>query len=593
MKKAIPFLLVILFGAVCVFGQTPSGAYSSPANGSTSGTITGQVAGVVNPTLSPYNAPVTQSCANLSVILTNGSNTVGCSTATFTSADVGKVIFASCCGGLGGQNKSSSTLKLTQGVINSIVDSTHVTVCTTTGACTPVNATASSASGTLLYWGFKADTAVATALTDTYAGPGPCKEFFWSGILMVSSAKGNGPAACILPIGATNDTNLSIAGTGRANSLLLMSPDFDYSGCTGGVNSNTCFFGLQGIERKYFGINGGGFSNTGSHAVVILDSMIDDFDFDIGLSDIGAQDALMICYQMDGSGAYPNFVEIDGCGSAPIVISTGTANTLINGYAADVKGPNVSGNEGGAMRVKSGATVNTYGMYFGPCNTAGSLHCVNVNAGGTWYSNGDICITGAVTNCVSVSGIAHLNNFTNPTDFGLTADRAIFTNNAAARVYITNSSLFGTVAPLANLVPGTIFLDSVTTVAGGGTNTGITPTCTFTSGGGTSPSCTVQAGSLNERGTIIASTGTGSPGTTGTITLTFAGTFAAPSGIGPLCVVTVNNSGTAWGNMAIVQNSTQSTTAPLIAWANSVGGTLTALTVSSPYRIDYSCVIRP
>lgn len=34
MKKALTFLLFILFGAICVFGQTPPGGYSSPASSS-------------------------------------------------------------------------------------------------------------------------------------------------------------------------------------------------------------------------------------------------------------------------------------------------------------------------------------------------------------------------------------------------------------------------------------------------------------------------------------------------------------------------------------------------------------------------------
>jgi hypothetical protein len=122
--------------------------------------------------------------------------------------------------------------------------------------------------------------------------------------------------------------------------------------------------------------------------------------------------------------------------------------------------------------------------------------------------------------------------------------------------------------------------------------TGLAPTCTFTSGGGTSPSCALQAGSTNEKGVIIATTGTGSPGTTGTVTLTFEGTFTGGVATTPACNFNPDDSGTAWGNGAITKVSTQSSTAPIVAWSNSAANVLTALAVSSPYRIDYTCTPR-
>lgn len=115
------------------------------------------------------------------------------------------------------------------------------------------------------------------------------------------------------------------------------------------------------------------------------------------------------------------------------------------------------------------------------------------------------------------------------------------------------------------------------------------PSCTFTSGGGTTPSCAVQAGSTNEKGVIIATTGTGAPGSTGTITLTFLGTFTGGDGSTPACTYTLDNSGTAWGNESVAFASTESTTAPVVAWSNVATAVLTALATSSPYRIAYSC----
>lgn len=125
-----------------------------------------------------------------------------------------------------------------------------------------------------------------------------------------------------------------------------------------------------------------------------------------------------------------------------------------------------------------------------------------------------------------------------------------------------------------------------------GVTSGITPTCAFTSGGGTSPSCAIQAGSTNEKGVIIATTGTGAPGSSGTVTLTFVGTYSGPGATNPVCVYNVDNSGTAWGNEAGTQVSTQSTTAPIVAWFNVNSVVATALTTSSPYRISYKCEAR-
>lgn len=121
--------------------------------------------------------------------------------------------------------------------------------------------------------------------------------------------------------------------------------------------------------------------------------------------------------------------------------------------------------------------------------------------------------------------------------------------------------------------------------------TGVAPTCTFTSGGGTAPSCALQTGSTNESGVIIATTGTGAPGSTGTVTLNLLGTYTL-SASAPSCKFTLDNSGTAWGAEAVVFVNAQSTTAPVLAWTNINSIALAALTVSSPYRVDYTCTAR-
>lgn len=114
----------------------------------------------------------------------------------------------------------------------------------------------------------------------------------------------------------------------------------------------------------------------------------------------------------------------------------------------------------------------------------------------------------------------------------------------------------------------------------------LTPTCTFTSGGGTSPSCSLSTGSTDAAGIIIATTGTGSPGGTGTITLTFSTgtTFAAHKAA---CVYMASDGGTAWNGLAVMKDNTPSTTNDLFTWTN--GTTPTTLTASSAYWINYHC----
>lgn len=115
--------------------------------------------------------------------------------------------------------------------------------------------------------------------------------------------------------------------------------------------------------------------------------------------------------------------------------------------------------------------------------------------------------------------------------------------------------------------------------------TGTAPTCAFTSGGGTTPACTVTTGSANGAGTIIATTGTGSPGGTGTITLTFASAMGTHYG-NCLYMASDNGAGT-WAALPVMKDKTPSTTTDLFTWTN--GTVPTTLTTSTAYQINYHC----
>lgn len=115
---------------------------------------------------------------------------------------------------------------------------------------------------------------------------------------------------------------------------------------------------------------------------------------------------------------------------------------------------------------------------------------------------------------------------------------------------------------------------------------GTVPTCTFTSGGGTTPSCSLITGSSDNAGVIQATTGTGSPAGAGTITLTFSSTFGTNR---PVCQYMASEpSGVAtWAALASFKDENPSTTSDVFQFTNGV--TPTALTATSQYWINYQC----
>ena len=71
---------------------------------------------------------------------------------------------------------------------------------------------------------------------------------------------------------------------------------------------------------------------------------------------------------------------------------------------------------------------------------------------------------------------------------------------------------------------------------------------------------------------------TGSPGSTGTCTVTFGSAYAS----NPVIVCMLVKGATAWGTTATIQLTTQSSSAPVLTWANPSG-----LATSTSYK--FSC----
>lgn len=112
---------------------------------------------------------------------------------------------------------------------------------------------------------------------------------------------------------------------------------------------------------------------------------------------------------------------------------------------------------------------------------------------------------------------------------------------------------------------------------------GTAPTVSCT-GTGTSPTApSIDTGGTDAKFTITMNTGTGSPGSTGTCTVTFAAAYVTNK---PVMVCALVDGAAVWGNEAVVRISTQSLTAPVLTWTNEVTGVLTGLTVSTNYKLS-------
>jgi len=118
--------------------------------------------------------------------------------------------------------------------------------------------------------------------------------------------------------------------------------------------------------------------------------------------------------------------------------------------------------------------------------------------------------------------------------------------------------------------------------------TGVTPTCTVT-GAGATGTCALVAGSTNEKGTIRISAAGAAPAATGTVTLSFVGTFQFTAT--PTCTFNYANTGTGTWSLTVttpIVLTTRSSTAPVLNWNQ----TAVALTAGSTYDIDYACALR-
>jgi len=517
---------------------------------------------------------------NSSIVITSGSPTVTCNNCNFTAADVGKQFTASS-GGVGGVAASY------QGVF-AIPNSptTILAVNSATSITISRNATVSCTTGCEIAYATNDDAALDAAEAAWQALPVCGTIVLPAGTTAVLKGHFNNPGTACLNQTTSIDYNALIYGQGQGSTQIGLFAGFDSTTCTGG-GGDVCFFGYNQAVVNNLAFNGFGAGNTGfGSAKKLLGPGLGSQISDVACNAFGGSDANLIGFSFNGLGVRAKFLSIDGCGKVGAAVNSGICKCFYC-FFGDTLGPNLS--------ISNSAEFNDYGSDYGlsggtiVIDNAGIYRGFGTNLFGCGATNSTAIYMGNA----GAGGRTYLNN--SKFNCASTTSNGVFMNNAGQKLYLTGGTIIGGTTAAISRSAGTVFT-SPDTVFANGSITSLAPACTFSTGGGTSPSCALQAGSTNEEGVIIATTGTGSPGSTGTLTLTFAGTYAGPSNAAPSCTYTLDDSGTAWGDGAIVKALTQSTTAPTIAWsnyANSSGvATLATLATSSPFRIGYNCTAR-
>ena len=506
--------------------------------------------------------------------VSSGSNIVTCNNCSFTSVDIGKTFEAVTGGCCGATNMRAGTLSMGANLITGVTNSTTIT--------TTNNATANCAANCIIGYGTNDDAAWTTVDNAIAASIGCSVIVVPAGYSFIKEPHFNisGPMVCN-DSSTGHDYDYRFLGSGPYVSNLVIQNNFDWTACVFGPFSNGCFFSLRQVQVDNLGMTGMSFGATGSNSKVLLTPFFgSQFSDDSFIGFGGSDTASTGIYFTDGLRAkFLNMDAFGGTGGASRFFGTAAINYCYWCFFGDNLGHN--------FFVSDGEFID-YGSEYSQSGTFANLY----QSGATYIGFGSSSFQGGHT----VTGAAYYNQGGTAYLIGGNWDNSATTNGngiviQGGTVYARDTVFKG------NGTGGGVKWASGTYFDQGGNqyqtaSIAIAPACTFSTGGGTTPSCATQAGSTNEKGVIIATTGTGAPGSTGTITLTFVGTFSGASGAAPACTYTLDNSGTAWGAEAVTQINTQSTTAPVINWTNIAALTATALATSSPYRIDYTCQAR-
>lgn len=333
---------------------------------------------------------------------TNTSQTVTVPGGNFTSADVGKIVFGTSPGGgpgnCGGGLESgvSQTLVVPQGTITTINSATSIQV--------SVAATANCNGGSvacILVWGPDDSsnlTAWANAVTAA-CGTGVMP----AGIMLTQNAIGvSNPNSCGSTV-FSNRVGATFAGVSPGATMIIPTPNFSFTGCTGTVAS--CFFSPgPGTYLFNFIIWGAAQSLTGAaHSNQLINLAGNSFAQNVVVSDYGSGSTNLIGIEVTGSGyTWLYFVQDDGAGNTACAINA--QNIYFNGVVCDDV-------QNFALTILgSGDTLFSWGGLYG--NVAGATSIISVPANATFNSNSDSFYGPSVASQIvlSVTGTANLNN---------------------------------------------------------------------------------------------------------------------------------------------------------------------------------------
>jgi hypothetical protein len=551
---------------------------------------------IIDASVAPYS--VQPGIIAFDCTFTSGQPTVVCTTTVPNSTEVGWIYKATngCCG-TGGF--TTGVHEFPAGTILSVNAGTKTFTLSQ-------NALANVSPGSTIFGaGPNATTGLAAAWTAATSGPNCLTIQLPGGPVFTTTGQFNTATPCLFPISGSGDTQTSIFGWGAYTSLVVLSEGFSFT--TGAGNScppissiNTCFGASQATRMQNWGITALGDSAIGGATNISLFTIANDSQMlQMGCFAVATNNSAITGVTIITGAQAIELAQLDGCGSlgmnvtdtSPAVLSDSFVGDNTNGNVLIQGGALLSNNNGFANPGTAKTSVSLTGAAYlassddaienpSAANTLGlelantsSAHLTNllVNIGGTASSGALVQLNSST---VSSCGSTYVSSLS----FGITASSTSKFLSCGAN----------NITGIQNLAPTTASVITTSTDIVSGSFTSFLPTCAFTTGGGTTPSCAMTTGSMPGWGTIIASTGTGAPGTTGTLTLNFNQLFSV-NGNAPACTISIDNSGTAWGNEAVSQVGTQSTTAPIFDWANVATAVLTALTTSSPYRMDYVC----
>lgn len=553
--------------------------------------------GVINTTASSYATPIGATIPDAT--FTSGQATIDC---TFSNdcnfvagTDNGKICF--------GTNFTTdisilnpTSVVLAEGTLT-VTDAQHAT-------CSGGNSTATTTHNGTFVWGFAGHTQLASAFTDCIAQNG-CVLMLPPGPVLVEAGFGN--TDCVKCLRAVGYGGIQVTGWGQTVSMIIPTPNFNATTCTGGPSGdlNGCMFSGTSQQLSNFGILGvgqaalgSGFNGkvgiitqggggTGGYANSYLNSLL--------LASWGATTTGFVGLKGEAqSDSTWHDVHVDGFGNNNCLIADtvvpNSLYTLEGSYCAVsatdsliVTAGNVA-SHGGVYGYLSGngRAVNCNGAvvcsFYGdvaPYNTGTSGTGFLAQGGATVFLNGVIITNGATTayGAGTFGSGSELHIRDTIITVNSTSGTALI-NQAGNTTYLEGGNHLlggGGGGTAINRSGGSIFFAGVDATYTG-TLTGITPTLASTGTGTTPCTPTATTGSTNEKGTFTCTLTTGS-GTSGTFTLTFAGTtFGGPTGSAPRCSLVLKNGTSSWTAPVTIIEGTTSTTS--YVWNFTNGGAL-------------------